>query len=150
MKVIALGKYGGFLRALAHGVKDGDEDCLYFAAKAYADILPRKSAVVPVPSHTGRATTMLKIARIIRSIRPDISVFDCLECEPHLSSHFQKKMGWEPAPIKMRLRCRAPSVKRHTYILDNCACTYATAGAAASLLKSADLMVLAVAEWRKR
>lgn len=148
MRVVSCGAYGGYLRALAHGVKDADSDSMATAAKMYADMLPRKSAVVPIPSHLGRATTMKKIALMIKVLRPDISVFDCLECQPHLSNYFQKKMGWTPAPVKMWLRCRAPSVKRHTFILDNCACTYVTAGAASRLLPNADLMVLAVAKWR--
>lgn len=149
MKVISFGKYQGSLRILARGIRSGDADCIAFAAKLFSAMLPERSAIIPMPSHEGRSKGMLAVAREIRRARPDISVFDCLEAEPHMSCYSQKKIGLEPCPVKMRLRSRPPSAKRKTFIIDNCACTYATAGAAWKVMPTASLMVVAVAKWRR-
>ncbi len=146
MKIVSFGRYAGVMRELAHAVKEGDKEGIRYAARYYAATLPENAAIVPMPSHTGRATTILALAAAIRDERPDVRVCDCLACEPHMSSYAQKKFGWTPEPPRMRLLKRPP--RRRTFIIDNCACSFATAGAATALMPFATLMVLAVSHWR--
>lgn len=147
MKIISLGRYAGLMRSVAHAVKDGDADGCAFAAKYYAAALPENSVVVPMPSHGGRATTMLAVADCIRMEREDVTVCDCLEAEPHESSYWQKRQGWTPQPFRMTARTRPPA-GHPVWVIDNCASSLVTAAMASRALPEAKIMVLAKSNWR--
>lgn len=147
MKLISLGQYSGLMRSVAHAVKDGDADGCAFAAKYYAAALPENAMIVPMPSHNGKATTMLKVANYIRNEREDVTVCDCLEAEPHESSYWTKKEKRTPRPFKMTARIR-PTRNRPVWVIDNCACSLVTAAMASHALPEAKIMVLAKSSWR--
>ena len=147
MELISLGAYGGLMRSVAHAVRDGDADGCAFAARYYAAALPENAVIVPMPSHNGRATTMLTVADYIGNEREDVTVCDCLESEPHESSYWTKKEKRTPNPFRMTARMRPPE-NRPVWVIDNCACSLVTAAMASRALPEAKIMVLAKSNWR--
>lgn len=146
--LIWFGRYEGWLRMLARGVKDYDGECIRKAAKLFDLMLPDGCVVVPMPSHTGEARQMLTVANMIPGER---LVLDVLRCSPHESSYAQKKDGFTPSDIEMW--CGSlPRLGRPVYIIDNVICTGVTASAALRAVKNAgsDAMVVALASspWR--
>lgn len=126
--MIWFGRYEGWLRMLAHGVKDYDEECIRKAAKLFDLMLPDHCTVVPMPSHTGEALQMLAVANFMSGNR---RVVDMLTCDPHESCYVQKKDGFTPAPFKMVCKpWKLPTDGGDVYIIDNVICTGTTAGAA--------------------
>ena len=140
-QIEAFGRYGGSLRHLALRMKDGNPSALRRAAELMASRIPAGAVVVPMPSHRGRATTMLAVAECIGRTRPDVSVCDALEAEPHASSYAAKKAGRRPEAIRMRLRQPVPHGR--VFIIDNCVDTGATFRAACAAIPDATLLVLA-------
>ena len=148
MELISLGQYAGLMRSVAHAIKDGDADACAFAAKYYAAALPENAVVVPMPSHLGRATTMLTVAEYIRNEREDVTVCDCLEADPHESSYWTKKEKRTPRPFRMTAMTTRPPENRPVWVIDNCASSLVTAAMASVALPNAKVMVLAKSNWR--
>lgn len=146
--MIWFGRYEGWLKWLARGVRDGDRECIIKAGRLFDMMLPDRCIVVPMPSHTGEARQMLSVANLLPGSR---TVADVLRCSPHESSYAQKKDGFTPSDIDMW--CGSfPKLGRPVYIIDNVICTGVTAGAALRAVKNAgaDAMVVALASspWR--
>lgn len=146
--MIWFGRYEGWLRMLAYGVKDRDEGCIRKAAKLFDMMLVDECVVIPMPSHTGEARQMLSVANLLPGRR---IVVDALRCSPHESNYTQKKDGFTPSDIDMW--CGSlPKLGQPVYIIDNVICTGVTAGAALRAVKNAgaDAMVVALASspWR--
>ena len=139
--MIWFGRYEGWLKWLARGVRDCDYECMQRAAKLFDMMLVDECVVIPMPSHTGEARQMLSVANMMPGKR---LVLDVLMCSPHESSYAQKKNGFTPSDIDMWCR--------NLYIIDNVICTGVTAGAALRAVKDAgsDAMVVALASslWR--
>ena len=154
-RIVWFGRYEGWLRHLAHGVKDGDEECIAKAARLFDLMLPEHCVVVPMPSHEGRATTMFRVARALCKGR---SVCDILQCAPHESSYAQKKAGMLPSPVTMRrtgpIYARPAHRAGGVWIIDNVVCTGVTAGEALRAMSrgianvDARVCVLAASMWR--
>ena len=146
--MIWFGRYEGWLKWLARGVRDYDYAYIEKAAKLFDMMLVDECVVIPMPSHTGEARQMLSVANLLPGRR---TVVDVLRCSPHESNYTQKKNGFAPSNIDMwcksTLRFRCP-----VYIIDNVICTGVTAGAALRAVKKAgtDAMVVAIASspWR--
>ena len=85
------GRYEGYLRTIARGVRDNNPRCIECAAKLFDLMLPEGAIVVPMPSHYGTAIQMMSVARQLKKRRNDIRVWDCLECEPHEANYSQIK-----------------------------------------------------------
>lgn len=139
-RIIWLARYEGFFRMLCQGIRNGDEHCIKQSAKFFDAMLPQNSAIVPMPGHKGKATTMLQVAEEIVKLRPDIEMFDVLRCVPHESNYVQKKdYGFIPKPITMvcdDFVWRLPDGKpRQTFIIDNVVVTGVTAQAAMDALR---------------
>ena len=64
--MIWFGRYEGWLRMLAHGVKDYDDNCIGKAAKLFDLMLPDGCVVVPMPSHDGMPRQMVRVLLINR------------------------------------------------------------------------------------
>lgn len=148
--MIWFGRYEGWLRLLAHGVKDGDGECVRKAAKLFDLMLPDGCVVVPMPSHTGEARQMLAVANRMPGNR---HVVDMLRCEPHESCYTQKKDGFTPAPFEMWCNpWMFPSGCGEVYVIDNVICTGTTASAAIRAFNAegvnARMCALAYSPWR--
>ena len=141
------GRYEGYLRTIARGVRDNNPKCIECAAKLFDLMLPEGAIVVPMPSHYGTAIQMMSVARQLKKRRKDIRVWDCLECEPHEANYSQKEYA-TPAPIKMRLSTAINFDGAGVFVLDNVICTGVTASAALEVLPDATVVALAMSSWR--
>lgn len=148
--IIWFGRYEGWLRMLAHGVKDYDEECIRKAAKLFDLMLPDGCVVVPMPSHTGVSMQMLAVANAMPGNR---HVVDTLRCDPHESCYTQKKDGFTPAPFGMWCKSwMLPKGCGEVYVIDNVICTGVTAGAAIRAFNAAEVKAkvcaIAYSPWR--
>jgi len=140
-RLIWFGRYEGWLRHLARGVRDMDAECVQKAAQLFGIMLPSDAVVVPMPSHKGRADVMLDVAEATGH-----KVVDCLRCEPHESNYTQKKHGFAPCEIKMRVKGAKP--KGDVFIIDNVIASGVTAAAALSAMPDAHVCALAYSPFR--
>ena len=148
--MIWFGRYEGWLRLLAHGVKDGDAECIRKAAILFDLMLPNGCVVVPMPSHTGEARQMLAVANDMLGNR---HVVDMLSCDSHESCYSQKKDGFTPAPFEMRCKpWMLPKRCSEVYVIDNVICTGVTACSAIRAFDAigvkARVCTLAYSPWR--
>lgn len=155
-RIIWFGRYEGWLRLLAKGVKAGDAQCWEKAARLFDLMLPNRCVVVPMPSHDGTPGYMSSVSAALPGNR---YVAHALRCDPHESSYDIKKSGGIPRPFnawfnKTCLR-RAPEEDRKggIYVIDNVICTGITAGAALLAVKLATgreaiVCTLAYSTWR--
>lgn len=131
--MIWFGRYEGWLRMLAHGVKDYDEECIRKAARLFDLMLPDRCVVIPMPAHTGEARQMLDVANAIPGNR---YVANALKCDPHESCYVQKQCGTTPYEFEMHFDPRRlkhipkEDYNGGIYIIDNVICTGVTASAA--------------------
>ncbi|MBP5791023.1 MAG: zeta toxin family protein, partial [Kiritimatiellae bacterium] len=142
--VTSLGGYGGRLRVLAHGVKEGDEDAMNEAAGRMAALIPDNAVLIPIPSHTGKATTMLQLANAIQALKPSATVLDALEADPHESNYVQKKrLHRPPDAVSMRMKegIELPQ-GRPVYFVDNVVASGVTYAAAQKAIPGADIATL--------
>ena len=91
---IAVGRYDRASRipTLAHKVKSRDPKAIDEVAELIAPIIPKDAVLVPAPSHNGRATDMLDLAKAIAK-RTGSEVADVLTSEPRDSQYETKKRG---------------------------------------------------------
>lgn len=141
------GRYEGYLRMIARGVRDNTPWCIESAAKLFDLMLPEGARVVPMPGHHGSACQMLSVVRKLVKRRGDITAYDILKCDPHEANYIQKKYI-TPAPIKMRLSTSINFNGLGVFILDNVVCSGVTASAALEVLPDATVVALAAASWR--
>ena len=158
-RMIWFGRYEGWLRMVARGVRDGDRECICKAAQLFDVMLPDKCIVIPMPSHTGRATTMYGVANELRAGKR--MIVDMLQCNPHESNYSQKKDGVAPSPIMMFTNQRGyesyialtmMDKDIPVFIIDNVICSGVTASAALHAIKdvapNAIVCTLALSTWR--
>lgn len=148
--MIWFGRYEGWLRMLANGVKDYDEECIKKAARLFDLMLPDGCVVVPMPSHEGVPMQMLAVAVRMPGNR---RVVDMLRCDLHESSYTQKKDGFTPAPFGMWCKSRMlPEGSADVYVIDNVICTGTTASAAIRAFDAigvkARVCAIAYSPWR--
>lgn len=146
------GRYEGYLRTIARGVRDNNPKCIECAAKLFDLMLPEGARVIPMPGHYGSARQMLSVVRKLTERRNDITAYDILKCDPHEANYIQKKYT-TPAPIKMFLGRKDMDVECVNYgadmfVLDNVICTGVTASAALKVLPDATVVALAMSSWR--
>ena len=142
-----LGRYEGYLRTIARGVRDNNPLFIECAAKLFDLVLPEGARVIPMPGHHGSARQMLSVVRELVERRSDITAYDILKCDPHESNYSQKKYT-TPAPIKMHLSVAINFDDAGVFILDNVICTGVTASAALEVLPDATVVALAMSSWR--
>ena len=160
-RMIWFGRYEGWLRMVARGVRYGDRECIRKAAQLFDVMLPDKCIVIPMPSHTGRATIMYEVAKALQSRNRLRMLVDLLQCNPHESNYSQKKDGAFPSPIMMGTNQRGYETYLaltmmdkdiQVFIIDNVICSGVTASAALHALKdvvpNAVVCTLAYSTWR--
>jgi len=98
-----LGASYGSVRALAHGVKDGDIDAIDQASLIMMKYVPVNSVLIPIPSHNGYATYTLKLANFIAK-RTKSKVLDILSSKPREMLYKQKKMGVDVSKINLEFQ----------------------------------------------
>ena len=150
--IIWFGRYEGYLRMIARGVRDNNPKCIECAAKLFDLMLPEGAVVIPMPGHNGSACQMLSVVREIVKRRGDITAYDILKCEPHEANYSQKEYT-TPAPIHMHIsskmvKCDGYDFGQGIFILDNVVCTGVTASAALEVLPNATVVALAMSSWR--
>ena len=141
------GRYEGYLRMIARGVRDNNPSCIECAAKLFDLMLPEGARVIPMPGHNGRACQMLSVVRKLVEMRNDITAYDILKCAPHESNYSQKECT-TPKPIKMHLSIPINFNGVGVFVLDNVICTGVTASAALEVLPDATVVALAMSSWR--
>ena len=141
------GRYEGYLRTVARGVRDNNPRCIECAAKLFDLMLPEGARVIPMPGHHGSACQMLSVVRKLVERRGDITAYDILKCDPHEANYSQKKYT-TPKPIKMRLSTAINFNGVDVFVLDNVICTGVTASAALEVLPDATVVALAMSSWR--
>lgn len=146
------GRYEGYLRTIARGVRDNNPRCIECAAKLFDLMLPEGAIVVPMPGHFGAPVQMLSVAWQLWKRRKDIRVLDLLRCEPHVSNYDQKEYT-TPAPIKMffdekKMCGECVNYGANMFVIDNVICTGVTASAALEVLPDATVVALAMSSWR--
>ena len=141
------GRYEGYLRMIARGVRDGNPKCIECAAKLFDLMLPEGATVIPMPGHHGSAYQMLSVVRRLVERRNDITAYDILKCDPHEANYSQKKYT-TPKPIKMHLSTAINFDGVGVFVLDNVICTGVTASAALEVLPDATVVALAMSSWR--
>lgn len=95
-----LGATYGSVRALAHGVKDGDVDAIDQASLIMMKYVPSNSVLIPIPSHYGNATYTLKLANFIAK-RAKSKVLDILSSNPREMLYKQKIRGVDISKINL-------------------------------------------------
>ena len=142
------GRYEGYLRTIARGVRDNNPKCIECAAKLFDLMLPQGARVIPMPGHHGGAYQMLSVVRKLVERRSDITAYDILKCDPHEANYTQKKYT-TPDPIRMFIAPEFVECSgRCMFILDNVICTGVTASAALKVLPDATVVALAMSSWR--
>ena len=141
------GRYEGYLRTIARGVRDNNPKCIECAAKLFDLMLPNGARVIPMPGHHGSACQMLSVVRKLVERRGDITAYDILKCDPHEANYSQKEYT-TPKPIKMRLSTAINFDGAGVFVLDNVICTGVTASAALEVLPDATVVALAMSSWR--
>ena len=141
------GRYEGYLRTIARGVRDNNPKCIECAAKLFDLMLPEGARVIPMPGHYGSACQMLSVVRKLVERRNDITAYDILKCDPHEANYSQKKYA-TPSPIKMHLSTTINFDGVGVFVLDNVICTGVTASAALEVLPDATVVALAMSSWR--
>lgn len=141
------GRYEGYLRMIARGVRDNNPRCIECAAKLFDLMLPEGARVIPMPGHHGSARQMLSVVRKLVERRGDITAYDILKCAPHEANYSQKEYT-TPNPIKMHLSIPINFDGVGVFVLDNVICTGVTASAALEVLPDATVVALAMSSWR--
>ena len=148
-RITWFGRYEGYLRMIAKGVRDDDAWSIECAAKLFDLMLPTGAVVVPMPSHLGNSDQMYDVAVKLHERRDDIVVRDILKCKPHESNYSQKKHS-TPMPVEMYVSdpFNRDIPADGVFVIDNVICTGVTASAALEVLPNATVVALAVSNWR--
>lgn len=148
-RIITVGRHEGLLRAMARAVAWGDVTAMKMAGQLLASFLPDECVLVPMPSHIGYATTMLDLARWTRHFigtrsasKNGCDIVNCLECDPHESSHIVKLERGVPPVVRMYLHKSPPKFNKPVFIIDNTVATGATASAALAVLPNAKVLAI--------
>lgn len=107
IKIVGARQYD-LVKDICHAVKDGDKAALRAAAIQIARELPPKAILVPVPSHTGRATYTLELCNAIKDEMKkrgmtDTYVADSLTVKPHPSLCELKQQGKDVFDVDIRV-----------------------------------------------
>ena len=95
---IAVDKYRK-MQSLAHKIKNGDAKGISQAAELMAPLIPENAVLIPAPSHSGKAITILQLANAIAE-RTGSEVADILESSPRASQYEIKKQGGKAITAK--------------------------------------------------
>lgn len=146
--IVWLGRHEGWLKLVAQGVAKGEPWAIDKAAKIFDMMIPDQCVVMPMPSHNGKAEQMLDVvSRMYNLGFSERYYYNCLECDPHPSSHEQKRIGMIPSEISMRLINRG-FPRLPIFIIDNVVATGTTAAAALKAVPDATVVSITYAPLR--
>ena len=135
-------------RAIAHGIKAGDETAIEEAARVLVTCIQGSVTLVPIPNSTGVANTTLKLANKIASLRPDITVKDIIVGRERPRAFDVKKSGKAVDRTDYEYRTTA-AVPANAVLLDNCIDTAHTAAEAMRATGISTLLTYAVTTKKK-
>ena len=129
----------------AHAMKNGERWAIRKAANAMVDYIPKNAVLVPMPSHTGRATYTLELAKSIARTT-NAQVIDALQCAPRETLYSLKKQGRKPSPEGLHFYQveQIPDGKRVVFV-DNVVATGTTAAAAVRTIGKGVVLAYAAA-----
>jgi len=133
------------LRELAHGIKNSEPEAISEAARIMSKLIPNDAIVVPMPSRSGKSTTMLKLAKAIASIKGgSVEVIDAIRGLPRESQYDIKKRGEKLTVKDMGFKSVAdvPS-DRPVVVIDNVVASGTTGLAAIRAIPNAHIVTLA-------
>ena len=114
----------------AHAMKDGEKWAIAKAAREMAAFIPSNCVLIPMPSHTGKATYTLELARLI-SRETSAQVLDILKGRERETLYNLKKQGRHILPAKLGFYLSQPMpAGKRVIIIDNVVATGTTAAAA--------------------
>lgn len=114
----------------AHAMKNGERWAIFKAAAEMVEYIPNNAVLVPMPSHTGRATYTKDLCRLIARDTA-AEVCDCLKGTPRETLYNLKKQGRHILPAKLGFYLSQPlPAGKHVLIIDNVVATGTTAAAA--------------------
>lgn len=114
----------------AHAMKEGANWAIFKAAAEMVQYIPSNAVLVPMPSHTGRATYTLELCkRIARETAAEVC--DYLRGSERETLYSLKKQGRKPTPQKLGFYLSKPlPTDKRVIIIDNVVATGTTAAAA--------------------
>lgn len=114
----------------AHAMKEGERWAIGKAAAEMVQYIPTNAVLIPMPSHTGRATYTLELCkRIARETAAEVC--DCLKGTPRETLYNLKKQGRHILPAKLGFYLSQPlPAGKRVIIIDNVVATGTTAAAA--------------------
>ena len=137
-----LGANYGSVRSLAHDVKAGDKDAIDKASLIMMNYVPVNSILIPIPSHTGKATYTLTLANFIAK-RTKSRVLDILSSDAREMLYKQKIRGVDVGKIDLGFRTdkndeieKILRSVRNVILIDNVIDSGATYEQAKSLIKN--------------
>lgn len=114
----------------AHAMKEGANWAIIRAAREMVRYIPTNAVLVPMPSHTGRATYTLDLCRLIAR-ETAATVCDYLRGSERETLYNLKKQGRKPTPKKLGFYLSQPlPTDKRVLIIDNVVATGTTAAAA--------------------
>lgn len=133
----------------AKAIKNGSTDYIRFAAKMMQQYVEAEAILIPIPSHTGKATYTKELCEAIQDIKPrwGIEVLDCLEGNARESFCEAKKAGRTMTEEDFGFRLKPDTTipeGRPIYLVDNVVATGTTAAyAVKALAKPVTILTLA-------
>lgn len=150
LTVIAPFEYGKEnSRAIAHGIKAGDDTAITEAARVLASCIHTPVTLVPVPNSSGKAETTLALAKKIAQFKQDVTVSDVLYGAARNKAYDIKRSGKRVDRQEYGYRLRTTVLPDRTMLVDNCADTLRTASEAAAVSGVYTLLTYAVTTKKK-
>jgi predicted amidophosphoribosyltransferase len=114
----------------AHAMKDGAKWAIIQAAAEMVKYIPTNAVLIPMPSHTGRATYTKELCRLIAR-ETAAEVRDILRGRERETLYTLKKQGRHILPAKLGFYTTEPApTDKRVLIIDNVVATGTTAVAA--------------------
>lgn len=114
----------------AHAMKEGANWAIIRAAREMAQYIPTNAVLIPMPSHTGRATYTKDLCRLLAR-ETAAEVRDILRGSERETLYTLKKQGRHIMPKKLGFYVTEPApTDRRILIIDNVVATGTTAAAA--------------------
>ena len=136
-------------RAIAHGIKMGDETAITEAARLLSTCIHEPTVLVPIPNSSGNAVTTLMLAKKIASIKSNVIVADVLYGDARQKAYDIKRSGKRVDRQDYNLRIKDRVQPRKSMLLDNCVDTGRTAFEAAKVTGIRTVLTYAVTTKRK-